>query len=40
MDFELKFTHNSTAVEGNTLTLMETKVVLEEKQLDEYLNLI
>ena len=29
-DFELKFTHNSTASEGNTLTLMETKVVLED----------
>lgn len=29
-DFELTFTHNSTAIEGNTLTLMETKVVLEE----------
>lgn len=24
-DFELTFTHNSTAIEGNTLTLMETK---------------
>ena len=29
-DFELRFTHNSTAIEGNTLTLMETKVVLED----------
>ena len=29
-DFELKFTHNSTAIEGNTLTLMEAKVVLED----------
>lgn len=29
-DFELKFTHHSTAIEGNTLTLMETKVVLED----------
>lgn len=29
-DFELKFTHNSTAIEGNTLTLLETKVVLED----------
>jgi Fic family protein len=28
--FELEFTHNSTAIEGNTLTLMETKVVLED----------
>ena len=29
-DFELRFTHNSTAIEGNTLTLMETKVLLED----------
>ncbi len=29
-DFELRFTHNSTAIEGNTLTLMETKAVLED----------
>ena len=29
-DFELTFIHNSTAIEGNTLTLMETKVVLED----------
>ena len=29
-DFELRFTHNSTAIEGNTLTLMETKIVLED----------
>ena len=29
-DFELTFTHNSTAIDGNTLTLMETKVVLED----------
>lgn len=29
-DFELRFTHNSTAIEGNTLTLIETKVVLED----------
>lgn len=29
-DFELRFTHHSTAMEGNTLTLMETKVVLED----------
>ncbi len=29
-DFELTFTHNSTAIEGNTLTIMETKVVLED----------
>lgn len=29
-DFELTFTHNSTAIEGNTLTLMETKLLLED----------
>ncbi len=29
-DFELIFTHNSTAIEGNTLTLIESKVVLED----------
>lgn len=29
-DFELTYTHNSTAIEGNTLTLMETKVVIED----------
>lgn len=29
-DFELTFIHNSTAIEGNTLTLLETKVVLED----------
>jgi len=28
--FEIEYTHNSTAIEGNTLTLMETKVLLEE----------
>ena len=29
-DFELTYTHHSTAIEGNTLTLLETKVVLED----------
>lgn len=29
--FEIEFAHNSTAIEGNTLTLMETKVVLEDE---------
>lgn len=29
--FELEYTHNSTAIEGNTLTLLETKVVLEDE---------
>lgn len=28
--FEISYTHNSTAIEGNTLTLMETKLVLED----------
>lgn len=28
--FDLEYTHHSTAIEGNTLTLLETKVVLEE----------
>lgn len=30
-NFEIKFAHNSTAIEGNTLTLMETKLLLEDK---------
>lgn len=30
-DFAIRFTHNSTAIEGNTLTLMETKLLLEDK---------
>lgn len=29
--FDIEYTHNSTAIEGNTLTLIETKVVLEDK---------
>ena len=29
--FEIEYTHNSTAIEGNTLTLIETKLVLEDK---------
>lgn len=29
-DFDLVYAHNSTAIEGNTLTLLETKVVLED----------
>lgn len=29
--FDVDFTHNSTAIEGNTLTLMETKLLLEDK---------
>lgn len=45
-DFELRFTHNSTAIEGNTLTLMETKAVLEDgisiggKQLREIYEVV
>lgn len=27
---EIEYTHNSTAIEGNTLTLIETKVLLED----------
>ncbi|WP_313527786.1 Fic family protein [Anaerotignum sp.] len=28
--FEIEYAHNSTAIEGNTLTLIETKVLLED----------
>ncbi len=28
--FDVEFAHNSTAIEGNTLTLLETKVLLED----------
>ena len=28
--FEVEYTHNSNAIEGNTMTLMETKLVLED----------
>jgi len=28
--FEIEYTHNSTAIEGNTLTLIETKIILED----------
>lgn len=28
--FEIEYTHNSTAIEGNTLTLIETKLLLED----------
>lgn len=28
--FEIEYTHNSTAIEGNTLTLLQTKVILED----------
>lgn len=29
-NFEIEYTHNSTAIEGNTLSLIQTKVVLED----------
>ena len=29
--FEIEYVHNSTAIEGNTLSLIETKLVLEDK---------
>jgi Fic family protein len=29
--FDINFAHDSTAIEGNTLTLMETKLLLEDK---------
>ncbi len=29
--FDVEYTHHSTAIEGNTLTLMETKVLLEDE---------
>lgn len=29
--FEIEYAHESTAIEGNTLTLMETKVILEDQ---------
>lgn len=44
--FEIEYTHNSTAIEGNTLTLIETKLVLEDgisvggKQLREIYELV
>ena len=45
-DFRLRFTHETTALEGNTLTLRETQAVLEEgitvhgKSLREHLEII
>jgi Fic family protein len=29
--FRIEYTHNSTAIEGNTLSLMETKLIIEDK---------
>jgi len=31
LQFDINYAHNSTAIEGNTLSLMETKVLLEDK---------
>jgi hypothetical protein len=31
ISFDIEFAHNSTAIEGNTRTLIETKTVLEDK---------
>lgn len=28
--FNIDYTHNSTAIEGNTLTLIQTKAILED----------
>ena len=28
--FSIEYTHNSTAIEGNTLTMIETKAILED----------
>lgn len=28
--FDIEYTHNSTAIEGNTLTLIQTKIILED----------
>ena len=44
-DFKLHYTYDSNAIEGNTLTLMETKVVLEGitiggKSLKEHFEII
>ena len=35
-DFELTFTHNSTAIEGNTLTLMETKILAQYWKMQRF----
>lgn len=37
--FDIEYAHNSTAIEGNTLSLIQTKAVLEEERLDEYLGI-
>ena len=45
--FDVEFTYNSNAIEGNTLSLRETKVILEDgitvgkgKTLSEHLEVI
>ena len=44
--FRVEYTHNSTAIEGNTLSLMETKLILEDaispdgKQLREIYEIV
>jgi Fic family protein len=45
--FDVEFTYNSNAIEGNTLTITETKVILEDgltigkgKSLKEHLEVI
>ena len=37
--FDIEYAHNSTAIEGNTLSLIQTKAVQEEERLDEYLGI-
>jgi hypothetical protein len=31
-DFVVGYTHDSTAIEGNSLSLIETKLILEDRQ--------
>ena len=45
--FDVEFTYNSNAIEGNTLTITETKVILEDgltigggKSLREHLEVL
>lgn len=33
--FEIDYAHNSTAIEGNTLTLIETKILFEVRNVTE-----
>ena len=32
LDFDINFAHDSTSIEGNTLTLRDTKILLEDKR--------